>query len=175
MRLRPDTPDVIAPPPLLLLASLIIGFAVSVAAPVGLFAGLPVAARYGAGGALCAAAIALALLAVGRFGAAKTPVNPYHPPTALVTTGVFAHARNPMYVSFYVLSLGLAIAFAADGLVLTTLILAVTIHYGVVVREEKFLEKKFGDEYRRYKAKVPRYGWGAVATPSSSRRGTRAA
>ncbi|MEX0645391.1 MAG: isoprenylcysteine carboxylmethyltransferase family protein [Parvularculaceae bacterium] len=159
MERNADTPGVIAPPPLMLLASFILGFAISAAAPLGLLADLPVAARYGAGGALCAAAIALALSAVGRFGAAKTPVNPYYAPVSLVTTGVFSHLRNPMYVSFYVLSLGLAIAFASEALILTTVVLAIAIHYGVVRREEAFLERKFGEEYRQYKARIPRYGW----------------
>ncbi len=159
MQQKADTPGVIAPPPLMLLASLIAGFGLSAAAPLGLLAALGAGARYGVGGALCAGAFALALPAVRRFGAAKTPVNPYYPPTSLVTTGVFAHVRNPMYASFYVLSLGLAIAFASEGVLLTTLILALAIHYGVVMREEAFLDRKFGEEYRQYKARVPRYGW----------------
>jgi protein-S-isoprenylcysteine O-methyltransferase Ste14 len=33
------------------------------------------------------------------------------------------------------------------------------LHYGVVLREERYLERKFGEDYRRFKAEMPRYGW----------------
>ena len=155
---EPKTAGVIAPPPLLLLISLIIGFVLSGVAPLGLLEVFPTGVRYSIGGAMIIAALGLSLMAVMKFGAADTPANPYYPPSALVTSGVFATVRNPMYVGFYVFSLGLAIAFAADWLIATTAVLAIIIHKTVVKREERFMEMKFGEEYAAYKARVKRYG-----------------
>jgi protein-S-isoprenylcysteine O-methyltransferase Ste14 len=57
------------------------------------------------------------------------------------------------------LASGIAIGFALDW-VLALLILSLPLmHYGIVLREEQYLERKFGDEYRRYAEKVSRYGW----------------
>lgn len=158
MTQEPKTAGVIAPPPLLLLASLIMGWLLGLAIPLGLLSGLPSAFRHVAGGALGAGAFVLAFLAVSKFRAAKTPVNPYVPPAQLVTSGVFAAMRNPMYVAFYVLSLGVALAFALDWLLVTTAALALTIHHFVVKREERFLGRKFGEPYIAYRRKVRRYG-----------------
>jgi protein-S-isoprenylcysteine O-methyltransferase Ste14 len=153
------TAGVIAPPPLLLLVSLIVGFVLSNYAPLGVLERLPQVLRYAVGGGISAGAVAMSIAAVAKFGAEKTPVNPYFPPRRLVTGGIFAFLRNPMYVAFYGLSFGLAIIFAADWLIATTVLLAMIIHYGVVRREERFLEATFGDAYRDYRSRTPRYGW----------------
>lgn len=152
------TPGVIAPPPLLLLVSLVAGFALGVVAPLGFLAGLPAGLRLGLGALLTAGAILLAGAGAGRFRRAHTPVVPYRTPTTLVADGVFAKIRNPMYVGFYLFSLGLALLFAADWVLVTTAGLAVVIHYGVVRKEERFLEKLFGAPYADYRRRVRRYG-----------------
>ena len=54
---------------------------------------------------------------------------------------------------------GLAIAIASDWTLVMTIVLVPVLHFGVVKREERYLEAKFGDAYRNYKAQVPRYGW----------------
>jgi protein-S-isoprenylcysteine O-methyltransferase Ste14 len=77
----------------------------------------------------------------------------------IVTTGIFAWLRNPMYVGGTVALIGLAILIASDWMVVTTIIMAVVIHFGVVRREERYLAAKFGDAYRDYRARVSRYGW----------------
>jgi protein-S-isoprenylcysteine O-methyltransferase Ste14 len=64
-----------------------------------------------------------------------------------------------MYQAFGLFALGLAFAFASDWLFLLLPIGALVIHVGVVRREERYLAGKFGDDYRDYCAKVPRYGW----------------
>ena len=55
--------------------------------------------------------------------------------------------------------LGLAIALASDWMLVMTVVFAIILHFGVVRREERYLEAKFGDAYRNYRTKVPRYGW----------------
>ena len=81
------------------------------------------------------------------------------PTTALITSGLFAHSRNPIYQGASIALLGLALMLASDWIVILMVPALVLLHYGVVLREERYLETKFGEAYRRYKAAVPRYGW----------------
>ena len=76
----------------------------------------------------------------------------------MVTDGIFAWLRNPMYVGGTVFLVGLAILLASDWMLVMTIVIGVVMHFGVVKREERYLDAKFGDAYRAYKARVPRYG-----------------
>jgi protein-S-isoprenylcysteine O-methyltransferase Ste14 len=64
-----------------------------------------------------------------------------------------------MYVGAMVMLAGIATALASDWLVILLVPTALVLHFGVVRREERYLEAKFGEDYRRYKASAPRYGW----------------
>jgi protein-S-isoprenylcysteine O-methyltransferase Ste14 len=151
-----DTPGVIAPPPLLFLGAL----AVELALDFGLArlsTGLPGWLRLGAGASLAAAAGALFAGALGRFRRAGTPVEPWRPSSALVTDGVYRFTRNPIYLGMALLYAGLALgADSAVALALLVPLLAL-VQAGIVAREERYLEGRFGDEYRRYKASVRRW------------------
>ena len=106
---------------------------------------------------LAVVAIALAGLCVRAFWRQKTSVDPYKPVTALVVTGPFQFSRNPMYIALTLLYLGVAVYF---GLVWAILLLPFAlgaVHFGVIVREESYLEKKFGQEYLDYKSRVRRW------------------
>lgn len=151
-----DNPGVIAPPPLLYAAALGIGLAIDLLL-FRLHTGISAPLRYGIAILLLAVAIALAASALGRFRRAGTRAEPWQPTTAIVTSGVYAFTRNPMYVAMALLYL--AAAIAADSVIALILLvpLLVTVHYGVVAREERYLEAKFGDEYRRYKETVRRW------------------
>ena len=88
----------------------------------------------------------------------RSGVNPrFKPVGSMVTSGPFVFARNPMYISFALVYLG--IAFAANALwpILFLPPVIAILHYGVIRREEKYLEERFGDEYRKYKAGVRRW------------------
>ena len=108
---------------------------------------------------LFAAAAGLGIPAVLAFRSAGTHVEPWKPASALVTRGVFRYLRNPMYVGLVLAVAGLAIMLASDWMLVMTVLLAITLHVGVVRREERYLAAKFGDAYRDYCARVPRYGW----------------
>jgi protein-S-isoprenylcysteine O-methyltransferase Ste14 len=86
-----------------------------------------------------------------------TNVNPLRPTTALVTDGVFRRTRNPLYVGVSVALCGLALIFALDWMLVLIVPACVILHFAVVRREESYLEGKFGEAYRRYKERVPRY------------------
>jgi protein-S-isoprenylcysteine O-methyltransferase Ste14 len=156
---NPKNAQVIAPPPLLMLAALIAGFALDYAAPLGLLAQVSPLPRWIVGGLLIVAAVAVNLQGFSNFIRRGTPVNPYRGAAKLVTDGVFAHVRNPMYLGMILLPLGLGVALAGDWLAASAFVLWIVLHFGVVRREERYLEAVFGEEYRAYKARVPRYGW----------------
>ena len=151
---------VIAPPPLISLAALLIGLGLDRLAPIGLIDSvLPLAARVVLAVLIGAAAIWIAVRGITAFRRHDTPVNPGQPVAAIVTSGIFSSTRNPLYQSQGLLLLALAVGFASDWAVLSVIPWAVAMHTGVVLREERYLEQKFGEEYRRYMAHVPRYGW----------------
>lgn len=150
----------IAPPPLLLLIALAAGVGLDLFAPIAPLAfDLPAPARWIGGGALAAFAIWLAASGSNRFSRAGTPVQPWRASTALVTDGVFAHVRNPMYLGMFLLMLAVAVALSGGWTLLAGLALILIIHFGVVLREERYLSRRFGEAYAAYKARVPRYGW----------------
>ncbi len=154
-----DTAGVIAPPPLIALTAVIFGFAFERLLPtLAVTSTLPLPARIVIGVALMTGGAALAVAGRNAFVAHDTDVNPYKPANVLVTTGIFAHLRNPMYVGLALLVAGIGIAFASVWTVVMVVPQMLIIHYGVVEREERYLEAKFGESYRRYKASVPRYG-----------------
>jgi protein-S-isoprenylcysteine O-methyltransferase Ste14 len=155
-----DTAGVIAPPPLLALAVIVLGLLLDWLMPAYvLMVLLSWGTRIILALELIVAGLALMIVAERAFRAAGTDVKPWKPSTAIVTTGAFAWLRNPMYVGGTAALFGLAVLLASDWMVVMTVVMALVLHFGVVKREERYLEAKFGDAYRSYKARVPRYGW----------------
>lgn len=86
-----------------------------------------------------------------------TPPDPSEETTAIIDTGPFKYSRNPVYVSFALLQVALGLLFNNAWVVLLTLPASTVVHYVVVLREEAYLECKFGGEYLRYKSQVRRW------------------
>lgn len=155
-----NTAGVIAPPPLLALAVVALGLLLDWLLPAYVLTVLlSLPWRIVIGVILIGAGVALALPATHAFKLAGTEVKPWRPSTALVTDGIYAWLRNPMYVGATLLLAGLGILLASDWMLVMTVLFIPVIHFGVVKREERYLEAKFGEPYRRYMATVPRYGW----------------
>jgi protein-S-isoprenylcysteine O-methyltransferase Ste14 len=154
-----DSPGVIAPPPLIALGALLLGLALDWLFPFhilrGIFGFWP---RVILGGILIAAGVISA--AAGRSGFVRvgTNIQPWKPALTLVTEGIYARMRNPMYVGLTLLLVGLAIALASDWTLILVIPAVLLLHFGVVKREERYLEAKFGESYRAYMRRVPRYG-----------------
>jgi protein-S-isoprenylcysteine O-methyltransferase Ste14 len=152
----PDVAGVIALPPLIFL-----GFLAAAAVFEAVFP-LPILSahafpRYLAGVALAAAGFVMIVMGMRRFQAAGTNIPPNLPTTALVVDGIYRRTRNPLYLGLILIYLGLGVAagsFWAIGLVVPLLWV---INTGVIAREERYLERKFGDAYRAYKARVRRW------------------
>ncbi len=150
-----DTAGVVAPPPLITFAALGIGFALEWLWPL---ATLPAPdARRAAGIALAVAAALVPLDSFRRFRRAGTHVEPNRPTTALVTDGLYRVSRNPIYLAM--LTGVVAVGFAAGSLwvILMAAPLMAALHYGVVRREERYLQRRFGDAYRDYCRRVRRW------------------
>ena len=155
-----DTARVIAPPPLIAVGIVLLGFALDKLSPVGLAnAVFPRSVRFAVATALIAFVAWPMTRALLRFRFAGTPVEPWKPTSALVMRGIYKRTRNPMYQAFGLFALGVAFAFASDWIFLLLPSGALIIHFGVVRPEERYLAAKFGDDYHVYCAKVPRYGW----------------
>jgi protein-S-isoprenylcysteine O-methyltransferase Ste14 len=155
-----DSPGVIAPPPLIALAAVVIGFGLDWLFPAFMLTVLlSFTARIVIGFVLAVVGVTFMAGGIITFSRSETNVDPYKPAIALVTTGIFAYMRNPMYVGWALLVVGIGIALASDWTVVMVAPMMLIIHFGVVRREEHYLETKFSESYRRYKAQVPRYGW----------------
>jgi protein-S-isoprenylcysteine O-methyltransferase Ste14 len=74
-----------------------------------------------------------------------------------VTTGIHGWTRNPIYLGMFLVYGGIGIVVPSPSILILTLPLAIAIRYGVVAREEAYLERRFGDAYRDYKARVRRW------------------
>ncbi len=103
------------------------------------------------------AGVAIGAAAIAALKSAGTNVNPYKSTTALVTGGVFGASRNPAYVAATSFYLGTALlARSLPALTLLPIVLALLDRL-VVDPEERYLERLFGEEYRAYHARVPRW------------------
>ncbi len=88
---------------------------------------------------------------------AGTPANPYKPVSNVVTEGPFRYTRNPAYLSMAMIYTGIAALANALWAMLLLPGALLVIQRGVIEREERYLERKFGEEYLRYKALVRRW------------------
>ena len=149
-----DNAGVGVPPPLLFVAALAAGLA------LGRDMGArdreaQVARMLGTAAVPAGALLGIAtILALKRAG---TSVDPYKPTTALVTRGVFRFTRNPGYVGATSMYVGVALAMRSlPALTLLPIVLALLDRH-VVDREERYLERRFGNAYRAYRDAVPRW------------------
>jgi protein-S-isoprenylcysteine O-methyltransferase Ste14 len=157
---RPDSldrPDIIVFPPIIPLSTLVISCVLQWLIPLGLLDDIDQAWRIGWGAILFTAGMLATIIARRTLLRHGTNVNPRQPTTALVTEGIFRRTRNPLYVGIIATQYAVALIFALDWLLLLVVPSWVVLHFAVVIREERYLERKFGDAYRRYKERVPRY------------------
>ncbi len=154
-----DIPGVIAPPPLIATFAVVFGLLLDRLVPAYVLATvLGLWERVTIGALIAIAGGALAVAAERRFKAAGTNVPPWKPALHLASGGVYEHVRNPMYVGLMLVVGGIGIALASDWTLVMLVPTAMLLHRGVVLREERYLEAKFGEDYRQYKARVARWG-----------------
>jgi protein-S-isoprenylcysteine O-methyltransferase Ste14 len=151
------TVDAIMRPPLFYLACLLLGLVLDPVVPLPLT--LPDAAsiRWTGGGGLMMAGLAIMAAGIRDFSRAATPVRSNQPVRALVTTGIHGWSRNPIYIGMFLIYAGIGIAARRPWVLMLTIPLFLIVNYGVVAREEAYLERRFGDAYRDYKDRVRRW------------------
>jgi protein-S-isoprenylcysteine O-methyltransferase Ste14 len=153
------TAGVIARPPLLFLGALLLGLGADRLMPLVFAVPGGDLTLWTVGGSLILIGIALAAAGIRNFSRAATPVPTNEPTRALVTTGVHGWTRNPIYLGMFLVYGGFGVAAHSAWVFVFALPLAILIRYGVVAREEAYLERRFGDAYLDYKRRVRRWPW----------------
>jgi protein-S-isoprenylcysteine O-methyltransferase Ste14 len=150
-----DTAQVMIRPPVAWGLAVIAGFALNWLAPLPFLpAGLP---EGWLGAMVFALALALFAWAIGTMTRAGSNVPTNRPTTTIVEQGPYRFTRNPIYLGMFLGLIGLTIAFDNLWLLIMLAPLALVIRYGVVAREEAYLERKFSDVYRGYRSRVRRW------------------
>ena len=149
-----DNPGVIAYPPLLFVATLGVGLLLHWFMP---WQPLPNIVARPVGGLLFIGGMWLAGWGRKSMERTGTNIDPREPALAIATTGPFGYTRNPLYVAITAVYLGVAMLVNAVWPLILAVPLMVVTHFGIVRREERYLEGKFGDTYRAYRANVRRW------------------
>lgn len=149
-----DHPGVVIFPPILFGICLVVGGIAHVVCPYR----LPFSPWSRAGGAVLAiSAVLFAIWGERTMKAAGTNVRPDLPATTVVSSGPFAFTRNPLYLAVLLLFAGVGLALASPAFLIVLVPLIVVLHFGVVLREERYLADKFGSAYLDYKERVRRW------------------
>jgi protein-S-isoprenylcysteine O-methyltransferase Ste14 len=156
-----DHAGVYVPPPFLYALPFVVGWLIERRRPAPIVGGdgarSAIVLEQGAGWALVAVGVALALSAFYRFGRANTGIIPITPTTTIVAAGPYRFTRNPMYLGMAVVYLGATLLLDSYWPLLLFPVAIAAVSLYVIAREERYLEGKFGEEYRGYKRRVRRW------------------
>ena len=147
---------VIAPPPLIFLGFLALAAVLEAVVPTPTTALFPYV-RYAAGTSLFVIGLVIGIAGVRGLRASGTNISTDLPATALVVDGIYRWSRNPLYLAMTLLYIGLAIAAGSAWAIMLLIPLQVVMNIGVISREERYLEREFGEAYRAYKSCVRRW------------------
>jgi protein-S-isoprenylcysteine O-methyltransferase Ste14 len=150
----PDSPGVVVFPPVLFGATLVAGLILHWLRPVAV---LPALVARLVGIVVLVASGLLVRSAEAAMRRAGTDPRPDHPSLAIVADGPFRFTRNPMYVGTTGLYLAVSLLVNALWPLVLLLPMLAVLHWGVVRREERYLEGKFGEPYRLYRLRVRRW------------------
>jgi len=150
-----DTAHVLVRPPLAWALAVAAGLALDWLAPLAVLPSNRSAGWVGA--VVFVLALGLAVWAIATVTRAGSNVPTNRPTTGIVESGPYRFTRNPIYLGMFLGLVGLAVAFDNLWLLLALVPFALVIRYGVVAREEAYLERKFGDVYRGYRSRVRRW------------------
>ena len=151
-----DRAQVVVFPPLPYASTIVLGILLHVLwEPLRLFPELWIG--HATGWPLVLASALLAVWALRTMASAGENPNVHKPTGAIISTGPYAFTRNPMYLSLALLCAGIALIVNTVWPFIFLPAALFTIHYGVIRREEMYLEDKFGPEYQQYRARVRRW------------------
>ena len=150
-----DTANVMIRPPIAWALTLLAGLALDWLMPLRFLPAAVSACWLGA--IVFVLALALFAWAIVTMTRSGSNVPTRLPTTTIVKTGPYGFTRNPIYLAMVLGLIGLAIAFNTLWLLIASVPFALLIRYGVIAPEEAYLERKFGDVYRGYRARVRRW------------------
>jgi protein-S-isoprenylcysteine O-methyltransferase Ste14 len=150
----PDSAGVVAPPPLIYAGALIAGLMMNALFPVAF---LPRLLSRMLGWPLVVSGLLLGIFGFRTLRGAGTNVDPSEPTTAIVVEGPYRFTRNPLYVGMTLMYGGISARANALWAILLLPFVLIVMRRGVIEREERYLERLFGEEYLRYKARVRRW------------------
>ena len=102
-------------------------------------------------------ALVLIIYISRTFTRVETNIEPWKPTTTIISTGIYAYSRNPIYVAFCLVPIGIGIFLNSFWILFSFLPSAVLVYFIAIKKEEDYLEKKFGAEYVQYKNRVRRW------------------
>ncbi|MGY8813898.1 MAG: methyltransferase family protein [Gammaproteobacteria bacterium] len=142
------------PPPLIFILLILLAYEIHYFYPVNL--GVVIGLKY-AGVVIVLFALGLIFYISRIFTKVETNIEPWKPTTTIISTGLFAYSRNPIYVAFCLVPIGMGIFLNSFWVLCSFLPSAFIVNFVVVKKEEAYLEKKFGAEYQQYKNRVRRW------------------
>jgi protein-S-isoprenylcysteine O-methyltransferase Ste14 len=149
-----DNPGIRVPPPLLYLLALLLGLLLDRRAQVPF---LPRGVARVLGWPLVGGGMALAAWFIRTMRGADTTIRTDKPVSSLVQNGPFRYSRNPGYVALTMIYAGIAVRRNTLWAILFLPLVLYVIQREVIEREERYLERTFGEEYVKYKAQVRRW------------------
>jgi protein-S-isoprenylcysteine O-methyltransferase Ste14 len=153
VELPPDHPNLPIKPPFIFLAATLAGYVVHWFKPVS----VRPEAWAGLGAIFLAMGLGLCAWAWFALKAHHTDVRPWKPTTVIVTTGPYAYTRNPIYLGFALVQVGIGLWTDRLAVVLLAIPAVVITNNVVIAREETYLARKFGEPYERYLGRVRRW------------------
>ena len=150
-----DSADVWIHPPALYLVAVVLGIALHWLWALGFARGSSL--RIALGVAVICGGVAILLSAFSVFHRIGQHPDPRKPTPTIARDGPYRFTRNPMYLGGVLIQLGIGIALGNAWIVMLLVPVALLTHYRVILPEEHYLERKFGDEYASFKASVRRW------------------
>ncbi len=154
MQIDEDSAKVRVPPPFILFGSILLGWGLNLVYPLPF---IPENLRGILGAVFIIGGLGVISYCARLFKKFQTDIKPWKSTSNIITTGIYGISRNPIYSSFVVVGIGAAFAVNSLWIALLQIPLVLTINKWVIQKEERYLESKFGDEYRAYKARVRRW------------------
>lgn len=142
------------PPPLIFLGAILTGYATHYVLPLNIADASEIII---AGSALVVIALIIIIIAALSFRRVKTHLEPWHPTSTIVSSGVFSISRNPIYVALCFANIGIGLILNSWWVLLSFIPAAILVYLIAIKPEESYLERKFGDEYLAYKSRVRRW------------------
>jgi protein-S-isoprenylcysteine O-methyltransferase Ste14 len=148
-----DRPDILVHPPLVFLGPLLAGLVLDRVVPLP---DIPRPARR-LGVPILVAGLATGGWFLRTMRGAGTPIDPRQASTALVTEGPFRHTRNPGYLGMGLVYAGVSLRCNARWSLLALPAVLLAVDRGVIRGEERYLSRRFGDEYEAYRMRARRW------------------